>query len=331
MKKRLLALTLATTLVFGVLSGCTKPAAPSTTPGANTPSPSASTAPSETAGALKFGVTMKTLTNPYYLELADAMKGALKDGDELIVTDAQQNQAKQISDVEDLIQQGCKVIFINPVDWKGTRSMLEACKKAGVYSVIIDQNVPDEDAELATLIMHSDNYEAGRLCAESLVKAIDGKGEVVIYESSISRGGIDRVLGFEDYLKDYPEVEIVNRQDGVGQIEAALPVMENMLQANPDIVGVFAFNDPSAIGCLAAIESANKLDKIKVYGVDGSQQGKEMIANGKMAGSAAQFPSIQGKTATESAYKLIANESLEKEIVIPVEFIDAANVDQYMK
>ncbi len=328
MKKKLLALTLATTMVFGALSGCTKSAQPSNTPGANTPAPSSSAAPA--SGSLKFGVTLKTQTNPYYLELADAMKGALKEGDELIVTDAQQNQAKQISDVEDMIQQGCKVIFINPVDWKGTRSMLESCKRAGVYSVIIDQNVPEEDAELATVVMHSDNYSAGRMCAESLVKAIDGKGEVVIYESSVSKAGIDRVQGFEDYIKDYPEVEIVNRQDGVGQIEAALPVMENMLQANPDIVGVFAFNDPSAIGCIAAIESANKLDKIKVYGVDGSQQGKEMITNGKMAGTAAQFPGVQGKTATETAYKLLANETVEKEIIIPVEFIDAANVGQYM-
>lgn len=283
----------------------------------------------KTGGSIKIGVSQKANTNPYNIEVAEAIQAAIKEGDSVILTDAQQNQAKQISDVEDLIQQGCDVILISPVDWKGTRGMLEACERAGVYGIVIDQNIPEEDAVYAASVVCSDNYKAGQYCAESMVKAIDGKGDIVIYESTISKAGVDRVAGFEDYIADYPEIKVVNRQDGIGQIEASLPVMENMLQSDPDIVGVFAFNDPAAIGCIAAVESANKIDKIVVYGVDGSEQGIDMIQNGKMAGTAAQFPALLGTTAIETAYKLMAGETVEKNIFIPVEFIDENNVSQF--
>ncbi|MFT4107577.1 MAG: sugar ABC transporter substrate-binding protein [Lacrimispora sp.] len=279
-------------------------------------------------GKVVIGVSTKTNTNPFNIEVADAISKAVKEGDEVIFTDAQQNQAKQINDVEDLIQQGCNVILIAPVDWQGTRGMLEACQRAGVHAIIIDQNIPEEDAKIASAVVCSDNYNAGKLCAEDLVKKLDGKGEIVIYESSISKAGLDRVSGFEDYIADYPEIKVVNRQDGLGQIEASLPVMENMLQANPDIAGVFAFNDPAAIGCIAAIESANKIGDILVYGVDGSEQGRKMVVDKKLEGTAAQFPSEIGKQAVETAYKLMNGEIVEKLNLIPVKFINIENVNQ---
>lgn len=330
--KKLITLFSSVLLIASLLVGCSSNNTASTesqTTDNQTADKAATVAAAAPAEKIIIGVSQKTNTNPYNIQVADAIKAAMKEGDEVIFTDAQQNQGKQINDVDDLIQQSCNVIIISPVDWQGTRGMLEACERAGVYAIVIDQNIPEDDAELAASVVCSDNYEAGRLCAEDMVKRLDGKGEIVIYESSVSRAGVDRVAGFEDYLKDYPDMITVNRQDGFGQIEVALPVMENMLQADPGITGVFGFNDPAAIGCIAAIESANKLDDIVVYGVDGSEQGAEMVEDGKMAGTAAQYPAEIGTKAIETAYSLCANESVEDKILIPVKLITAENVAEY--
>lgn len=329
--KRLVVTLAGVVLGVSMLAGCSSnsPTKVSTEAVVTEAKQESKTEESAAAKSITIGVSQKTNTNPYNIQVADAIKAAVRDGDEVIFTDAQQNQGKQINDVDDLIQQGCDVILISPVDWQGTRGMLEACERAGVYAIVIDQNIPEDDAALAASVVCSDNYEAGRLCAEDMVKKLAGKGEVVIYESSVSRAGVDRVAGFEEYLKDYPDMKIVNRQDGFGQIEVALPVMENMLQADPNINGVFGFNDPAAIGCIAAIESANKLDAILVYGVDGSEQGAEMVTDGKMAGTAAQYPAEIGTKSIEAAYKVCAGETVEPKILIPVKLITAENIEEY--
>lgn len=329
--KRLVVTLAGVALGVSMLAGCSSNSATkvSTEAVVTEAKQESKTEESVAAKSITIGVSQKTNTNPYNIQVADAIKAAVRDGDEVIFTDAQQNQGKQINDVDDLIQQGCDVILISPVDWQGTRGMLEACERAGVYAIVIDQNIPEDDAALAVSVVCSDNYEAGRLCAEDMVKRLAGTGEVVIYESSVSRAGVDRVAGFEEYLKDYPDMKIVNRQDGFGQIEVALPVMENMLQADPNIKGVFGFNDPAAIGCIAAIESANKLDAILVYGVDGSEQGAEMVQDGKMAGTAAQYPAEIGTKAIEAAYQVCAGETVEPKVLIPVKLITAENIEEY--
>lgn len=277
----------------------------------------------------KICANLKSTSNPYYLEVMDGLKAEIKEGDEFILTDSQEDQAKQINDVEDFIQQGCDIIYISPVDWQGTRSMLEAAKAANIPTVILDQNIPEADQEIASAIVISDNYGAGKLIGESMAKALDGKGSIVIYENTLSNAGVQRIAGFEDFMKDYPEIKVVNRQDGIGQIEASLPVMENMLQANPEITAVFAFNDPSAIGCISAIDSAGLIENIKVFGVDGSKAGVEMIEEGKMFASAVQFPAKQGSTAIQIGYKLLAGETVDKVNFIPVELVDSTNIEKY--
>ncbi|MGI6005539.1 MAG: substrate-binding domain-containing protein [Christensenellales bacterium] len=330
MKTKHIALLVCAALMLGLLAGCGAAEQESPAP-TDASSQSPGSVPAETPQKkYLIGVSQKSNTNPYNIEVADAMRTVVREGDEIIFIDAQQNQSKQINDVEDMIHQGCDVILISPVDWQATRSMLESCQKAGVPAIMIDQNIPEADAQLATTVVCSDNYKAGQLCAESMVEILNGKGKIVIYESSISKAGVDRVAGFEDYIADYPEIVVVNRQDGIGQIDVALEVMENMLQADPDIAAVFAFNDPAAIGCIAAIESAGKINEIAVFGVDGSEQGKEMIRDGKMKASAVQFPAQLGITAIETAYTVLEGGTVDKLILIPVKLITLDNLSEYM-
>ena len=112
-------------------------------------------------------------------------------------------------------------------------------------------------------------------------------------------------------------------------VDTAMPVMENWLQSFPNLSGVFALNDPSAIGCIAAIESAGKLDQIFVVGVDGSSDGIKSIAEGKLGASAAQDPVKIGSVSVEQCYRVLAGEEVEPDIKIPSFLIDQSNVAQF--
>jgi len=275
---------------------------------------------------VKFGVSVADQSNVFYIDILDGMKSALKDGDELVVMDAAFDPAKQISDIEDMIQQDVDVMLIDPVDSKGIQASLEACKEAGIP--IITYNSPVDDKESVVSNVASDNFMAGQLIGEALAEALGGKGEVVMLTYNVARVCLDRANGFIDAISKYPDIKIVDSQEIQPGVDTALPVMENMLQAYPELDGVFALNDPSAIGCAAAVESAGLLDKIKIVGVDGSDEGKVAISEGKMLASAAQHPVEIGRLSIETAYKVIAGEEVEADVKVPVELINIDNWDK---
>lgn len=311
--RKLLSLILTSLVVSASITGCG----------------SKSAAQADGKKSIKMGVSFSNMTNPYYLEMRDNMKAAVKSGDDLLVTEANQDSSKQVNDIEDMIQQGVDVIFLNCVDSKAVKPALEQCKKANIPVIAIDSAV--SSPELVSCTVASDNVQAGRLCAEALAKKIGGKGDIVMYENTLKVVTADRSKGFDEAIKKYPDIKIVNRQNGAPNIESAMPVMENFLQANPEIVGAFALNDPSAQGMISAIISSKKLGQVNVVSVDGSANGKKLIKEGKLLGSAAQSPDVIGKTAVESAYKILNKETVEKSIKIPVIWIDASNVDKYIK
>jgi len=252
------------------------------------------------------------------------MKAALKDGDEQVVMDAGFDPAKQITDIEVMSQQGVRVMLIGPVDSKGIQASLNACAAANIP--VIAYNSPVDDSSKVVSTVASDNFMAGQLIGEELAKALNGKGKVVMLTYNVAQVCLDRANGFKDSIAKYPEIEIVAEQEIQPGVDTALPVMENMLQSYPDLTGAFALNDPSAIGCAAAVEAANLLDKIKIVGVDGSEDGKKAILEGKMLASAAQHPIDIGSISIATAYKVLENpSSVEKDIKVPVELVNKDN------
>lgn len=277
-------------------------------------------------GKIKIGVSIADQANVFYIDILDGMKSALKEGDELIVMDAAFDPAKQISDIEDMIQQDVDVMLIDPVDSKGIQASLEACKEAGIP--IITYNSPVDDTESVVSNVASDNFMAGQLIGEALAEALDYKGEVVMLTYNVAKVCLDRAEGFIDAISKYPDIKIVDSQEIQPGVDTALPVMENMLQAHPRLSGVFALNDPSAIGCAAAVESAGLLDSIKIVGVDGSSEGKIAISEGKMLASAAQHPIEIGSLSIETAYKVLSGEEVEADVKVPVELVNIDNWDK---
>jgi len=304
MKRRILSIATCLVLALTLLAGCADDA-----PGSD--------------GSITIGVSVADQKNPFYLEILDGMRSAMKEGDQLIIMDAAFDLAKQISDIEDMIQQGVQLMLIDPVDSNGIQAALNACQAADIP--IICYNSPVDDSSLVKSTVASDNFMAGQLIGEELARVLNGEGDVVMLTYNVAQVCLDRANGFKDSVNKHPGINIVAEQEIQPGVDTAMPVMENMLQAHSNLSGVFALNDPSAIGAAAAIESANLLDSIFIVGVDGSEEGKRAILDGRMLASAAQHPVDIGRISVETAYRVLAGESVDHNIMVPVELITIAN------
>ena len=275
-----------------------------------------------------FGATYWTMNNPYFLALEKGIRETVEaNGDTLVSYDPQGDVTKQIEQMETMVTDGVDLIFLNPAEWEGIRPGLDAAQRANVPIIVVDTPVYDSDMVLSTV--WSDNYKAGALCAEDLFSRVDS-GNIIILDLPTDKSAIDRYEGFYDKIVENENFKILDTHNGEGSTEDSMPVMEDMIQAFGDEITVaFGINDPSALGIIAALEANNMTDKVLVYGVDGSPDGKAMVANGKLTGTAAQFPEEMGKVAAEQAYKALAGEEIPKEILIDVEMVNAETLSNY--
>lgn len=276
-----------------------------------------------------FGVSFQTMNNPFFVELNDGIREVVEShGDQLDTLDAQFNSLKQKNDIFDILLKNAAGVFINPVNWEGIRGSLLQAKQKSIPCIIVD--APAKDADLALCTVASDNVEAGRLAAKALVKARP-KAKVVILHHSINKACLDRVEGFQEELKKYPDVTVLDIQEGKGSAEGARPVMRDLLGRFADLDAAFPINDPSALGAISALESANKLKDVTVVSVDGSAEGINAITNGKLYSTSAQFPKEIGRMAAEAMYKHLEGKPVEKEIKVRVELITSENADSFQK
>lgn len=321
MKVRLFLAVLVALLPLSLtLPGCS---------GGTAPEQASAEAPAAPAnGARQFGVVYQTMNNPFFVELNEGLREVVEaHGDTLVALDSQFNSLKQKNDISDLILKNVAALFINPVNWEGIKGSLLQASEKGVPSVIID--APVRDADLVLCQVASDNIEAGRLAARALAQ-VRPQAKIVILHHSVNKACIDRVAGFEEELAKHPEMRVLDTQEGKGTTEGGRPVMRDLLARFPEIDGVFAINDPSALGALSAIESAGKLDAITVVTVDGSQEGIGAINAGRLHSSSAQFPREIGRLAAEKAYAHLEGKPVEKDVKVRVELITKENAGQFL-
>lgn len=277
-----------------------------------------------------FGCSYMTLNNPHFIEWSKGLKSVFElNGDILVEADSQLNLSKQISDIEDLVQQRCDLIFVSCVDSKGIKPALLTAKKAGIPIIVIDIPIEPEDDDLVVSTVCTNNLMAGKLAGEACVKAMSGKANIAIIDWDVIRSVVDRDNGFLEAIKPYPDMKVVVRQNASASTESALPVMENFLQSNPEINAVFCINDPTALGALAACEASKRTD-IKIFSVDGSQDGIKLTKQGRIAGTSAQFPREMGIISAERAYKVLKGEKVEKITQIDSVWINSITADNYI-
>ena len=280
--------------------------------------------PVKTVGNGSIGLSISTLNNPFFVTLAEgAEAAAAKLGAEISVVDAGDDVTKQVSDVEDLIAKGISVLIINPVDSDAVTGAVEAAMAKGVRVISVDRavNGVEIDCQIA-----SDNVLGAELATQYIVDTL-GEGAKVAELEGVpgASAAIDRSAGFHNIAD--AKLEVVARQTANFDRTQGMSVMENMLQANGGIQGVFAANDEMALGAVEAIAGAGK--NIVVVGFDATDDAIAAIKDGRMDGTIAQQPGLIGKTAVENAYNLTHGVAIPKSIPVEVTLVTAANVDTY--
>ena len=287
---------------------------------------------SESAGGekkhYKFGYTCMDGTNPFFVTIQDKIKELVEaNGDELIVTDPGNDVTKQISQVEDMLSQKLDGLFMNPVDAQGIIPALDLAKEAGVPMVGFDTEVGD----MSYLVSYtgSDNYNAGKVVGEDLVKKAPNGGKIIVLDSPTMQSVVDRTNGFMDAIKDHG-FEVVAQQDAKGNLQIAMGIAEDLLQSNPDVVAIFGGNDPTALGALAAANAAG-IKNCMIYGVDGSPDIKSELASGEslIEGSGAQSPVSIAEQAVKIMYDYVEGKQVDERYPVETFLITSDNVAQY--
>ena len=272
------------------------------------------------AAPLKIGMSFQELNNPYFVTMKQALEEAAASvGATVIITDARHDVAKQISDVEDMIQKKIDILLLNPTDSTGVEGAVKSAKAAGLVVAAVDANAKGP----VDTFVGSKNYDAGVMACEYMGKALGGKGDVAILDGIPVVPILERVRGCKDALKKFPGIKIVTTQNGKQERDQALAVTENMIQANAGLKGIFSVNDGGAMGSLAAIEASGK--DIKLTSVDGAPEAiKAMQKPGsKFIATSAQYPRDQIRIAIGMALAKKWGANVPAHVPVEVKLIDA--------
>ena len=270
----------------------------------------------------RIGMTCMDLTNPFFKLIANVMQEeALKKGFQLVALSGDQDPAKQNNQIIDFAVQGYDAIFLNPVDSKSSGEGVKKAHSLGVPVFTFDVQVTDEEAKkLIFSHIGSDNYQGGELAAKSMMKVIGDVGDIAILSLPRITSCKLRVDGFRDYLKkNNSRIRIVTELSGEGSRDEGFRVTTDILQAHPDIAGIFAINDPSALGAYAAVKKAGKSDQIKIVGFDASPAGKQAVFEKQIVDSPQQFPRKMAIGTVNAFFEYLKGNSLSKNLFIPCE------------
>lgn len=274
-----------------------------------------------------FGATYMTRNNPYFDVLHEAIKEMVEgNGDILISRDPSQDQEKQNAQIQEMIEEGIEVLFLNPVDWEKVKPALESCRRAGVTVINIDTVV--KDTEYVVSIVETDNYLAGVLCAQEMMRQVDS-ARIVIIGNPIQTSIMNRVQGFLDTIEDSDRYEVVYTGIGAGEFEVSAEVMADFLKKDIEFNVVLGGNDPTALGVLAALQQYRKEKGVLIYGIDGSPDFKGMLELGYVSGTSAQSPKTIGEVAAQTAYDYLSGKEVEPYISIEPYMITRENLENY--
>ena len=279
---------------------------------------------------VKIGATYMTMNNDFYKTLnAEIEKKTNQQGSRLYVRDPELDEDKQSQQIDYFVQERVNVIVINPVksDSPKILTSLNKARKAGIKIIVVDAPV-SKDAKVDTTIV-SDNYQAGVLIAKDMMKRLSS-ANILLLEHHNAVSAMDRIQGFLDTIKGHPAYQVVSERETLGQTEESMPQVKKALNEGMQFNVVMSLNDRAAIGALAAIKDQGVTDKIAIYGVDGSPDIKNFLANtNDIQGTVAQSPIQMGRKVTEVIERMMKHQAYKEEYLIPVHLVNKDNIGQY--
>ncbi len=320
-------------VVFVAASGCgggssETPQAPAT-PGGNAGTPES--APSS-RGAIGFSAL--TLKNPFFKIIADNMAAeGRKHGFDVIVVDAERDPKTQAEHVDSFIAQNVTAIVLNPVDREAVGTAIRSANDAGIPVFTCDLQC---EAPGITIAGHvgTDNVQGGRLAGEAMLEALQEQGgKVLILHFAQANSCVERVQGFREVIDrhntEHPDESIeLFELEGGGLQDEGFRATSDALQTHPDLRGIFAINDPSALGAWTALQQAGRQDQVVIVGFDGQLEGKQAIRDGKIYADPIQFPDQMGVITVQNIAKYLDGEDFEEVQLIPTELYRQENALQ---
>ena len=282
----------------------------------------------------KIALVIKASSNPFFARMEEGARQAADslNVDLLVGTITKETDiSQQISIIENMIVQAVQAILIAPADSKAIVNVLKKAQDQGIQIINVDNRIDAETAKSAELniacYVGVDNEEGGRMAGAYLVKLMGGSGKAAMLEGI---RGVDnaeaRKRGFIKSLDD-TQVELVTSQSANWAQDQGLDVFANMLQANPQITGLFCANDMMALGAIQAIEQAGKTGRIFVTSYDNLKAAREAILLGKLHATIEQHPGLMGFESVEIAQELLSGRQIPNERLISLDLITKDNVN----
>lgn len=280
----------------------------------------------------RVAVVISTLNNPWFVLLGESAKARAEElGYEAVIFDSQNNSSKETEHFDNILAAGYAAILFNPTDADGSVVNVRRAKQAGVPVFCMDREINARD--VATCQILSDNFSGCVEIGKEFIRTVGREGKYAELLGLVGDNNTwNRSRGFHTVVDCYPGLQLVAQQSADFDRNTAMMVMESILQAHGDIVGVFCGNDAMAMGAYQAILAAGKAEQIKVFGFDGEKDVLNAIKEGKIVATGMQSPVLMARTAAEFAHRYLSGDhDFPKKIPIAVHAVTRENIDQYLE
>jgi ribose transport system substrate-binding protein len=280
------------------------------------------------------GVSLLTLDNPFFKVIGDEITAqGRQNGYDALVVSGEKDVARQSNQIKDFIVKKVAAIVLSPCDSKSIVPVIQEANLAGIPVITVDIPCSESGVKLLTQIA-TDNFGGGKQAAEAMIEALGAEGGkiAVLHFKQVESCQL-RVAGFHEAIQAHnaagkPRIEIVSELESGGSKDLGFKATEDTLQAHPDIRGIFAINDPAALGAHAALEKAGKAGRIRIIGFDGQPEGKQAIKDAKIYADPIQFPEQMGAKAVESIVRHSKGESVPDKVLIPTSLYRKADAEK---
>ena len=280
----------------------------------------------------EIAVIVKTTNSNFWQNVNKGASAAIKGMPDYTMTfqgpAAETQIADEVNMVQNAVNRGVAGIVLAPSDPEALIPAVKAAYEAGIPVVILDSMLADSAKEYYQAFLATDNNAAGQLCAQRLIEKVGKEGKIAVMSYVAGVGSeIGRVGGFKDYIAKNSNLQIVGTYYSEAQMAKALDQTTDVLAANPDLVGIFGANEPTAVGMGRAIQQAGKAGKIEAVGFDGNKDLQDMVRDGTLDAIAVQGSYQMGELGVKAIGDIIAGKTVEKFINTGVVLVTKDNID----
>ncbi len=279
------------------------------------------------------GVSLLTLDNPFFKVIGDNITAeGRKRGYEAIVVSGDKDVAKQGNQIKDFIVKKVSAIVLSPCDSKAIIPVIQEANAAGIPVFTVDIPCNEPGVKIVTQIA-TDNYGGGKEAGHAMIEALgEAGGKIAVLHFKQAESCLLRVKGFREIIDAHnsggkARIEIVTELESGGAKDMGYKAAEDALQAHADLRGIFAINDPAALGARAALEKAGKT-QVLIVGFDGQPEGKQAIKDGKIYADPIQFPDKMGVQIVDAIIRHSKGETLPPQMLIPTSLYRKADAQK---